>query len=198
MGASKTLRVAIDLKDLGLCKQIVQEGVEINAGYKDCNGCTALLYSMQKDRPAIAEYLVLSQAAPTGRTCSNFKAHGMTVFHYAAFRNYSKLLKVLLERHRDVYFELAEPLHPLHFAVGERAEACVIILLDYDRRSTFWKRSRQLDKGLPDSQIRNSFPLQQTQSSREQTSDWQMCEWVIGVTIITIRPPGIWKALGLL
>ncbi|MCJ1264939.1 hypothetical protein MMC22_004814 [Lobaria immixta] len=129
--ASEPLRVAITIGDLGMCKRIVQQGVDLDAGYRDCNGCTPLLYSLRLHQPTIAEYLALEGASPAGKICHKFNPLGHSVFHLAAWLNYSELLRILLERHPDQYLHLTDPLHPFHLAIVSQATGCVSLMLSH-------------------------------------------------------------------
>ena len=123
------LHVAIDIGDLDLCKQVVQDGVDFNAGYQDCNGCTPLLCSLYKERPDIAQHLALHGATPEGATCNIINPLGYSAFHHAAQRNYVEVLRILLERHRDQYHELVHPVHPVHLAISSKSPECVELLM---------------------------------------------------------------------
>ena len=129
--ASEPLRVAIELGDLNMCKRIVQQGVDLDAGYRNCNGCTPLLYSLYERQSAIAEYLALEGAAPTGKTCYEFNLSGFSVFHVAAEFNYSELLRILLERHLNQYLHLTDPIHPFHLAIYFQATECVSLMISH-------------------------------------------------------------------
>ena len=113
--ASETLRVAIAVGDLCMCKRIVQQGVDLDAGYQDCNGCTPLLYSLQLNQTAIVEYLALEGAAPAGKICHHFNPSGLSIF--------------LLERHPNQYLHLTDPIHPFHLAIVFQAIECVSLMI---------------------------------------------------------------------
>lgn len=134
--ASEPLKVAIAVGDLGMCKRIIQQGVDLDAGYQSCYGCTPLLYSLHLGQPAIAEYLALEGAAPAGKICHDFNCSGFSVFHIAAMRNHSELLRILLERHPNQYLHLTDPIHPFHFAIVSQATECVSLMISRIGRSS--------------------------------------------------------------
>jgi len=134
--ASEPLKVAIAVGDLCMCKRIIQQGVDLDAGYQNCNGCTPLLYSLQLDQPAIAEYLALEGAAPGGKICPDFNPSGFSVFHLAAMRNHLELLRILLERHPNQYLHLTDSIHPFHLAIVYQATECVSLMISHIGRSS--------------------------------------------------------------
>ena len=142
--ASEPLGVAIKLGDLPLCKRIVQQGVDLKAGYRDCDGCTPLLYSLRLRKPAIAEYLALEGAAPTGQACHYFNPLGLSVFHLAAKHNYLELLRILLERHLNQYLHLTDPIHPFHLAICFQATQCVFLMISYIGKGRSSSKPHQL------------------------------------------------------
>lgn len=146
--ASEPLRVAITMGDLGMCKRIVQQGVDLDAGYRDCNGCTPLLYSLRLFQPAIAEYLTLEGASPVGKICHDFNPLGLSVFHFAASLNYSELLRILLERHPNQYLHLTGPLHPFHLAIGSQATECVSLMLSHVGKGRSSSKAHELSVRL--------------------------------------------------
>ena len=117
--------------NLSLCKRIVQEGVDLERGYRDCNGCTPLLYSLLLQQPAIAEHLALEGAVPAGKCCQELNPLGYSAFHLAASRNYQEILHILLERHPHQYLRLNDPIHPLHLAIVSQATECVSSILTH-------------------------------------------------------------------
>ena len=129
--ASEPLKTAITIGNLCMCKEIVQQGVNLNAQYQDCNGCTTLLYSLRQYQPAIAEYLALEGAAPAGKICHHFNPWGYSVFHLVASFNYFKLLRILLERHPNQYLHLTDPMHPFHLAIISGATECVSSMISH-------------------------------------------------------------------
>ena len=135
-GASEPLRVAIDIGDLDLCKRIVQQGLDLEATYealcsKDCNGITPLLYSINAQQPAIAEYLALEGANPAWKSCSHATFREHSAFHHAASYNYVGLLRILSERHPIQFLHLTYPIHPIHLAVVYQAPECVSLMLTH-------------------------------------------------------------------
>lgn len=114
-----------------MCKRIVQQGVNLEAGYQDCYGCTPLLYSLRLQQPAIAEYLVLEGAAPGGIICHNFNPEGHSVFHIATKFNYLELLRILLERHPNQYLHLTDAIHPFHVTIFYYATKCISLLISH-------------------------------------------------------------------
>ena len=129
--ASEPLKVAIALGDLSMCKRIVQQGVDLDAGYRNCDGCTPLLYSLRSCQPAIAEYLALEGAVPAGKICHDFNPSGLSAFHLAATYNYLEPLRILLERHPNQYLHLTDPIQPIHLAIAHQATECVSLMLNY-------------------------------------------------------------------
>ena len=127
--ASQPLRTAIELGNLDLVQHIIQEGVNLDAGYSDCDGCTALLYCLYNKRQEIAEYIALQGASPVGKVCGYHNSHGLSVFHIAAQNNYSGLLKILLDLQSSRYRKLQHSAHPLHFAVQNQAAECVELMI---------------------------------------------------------------------
>ena len=114
-----------------MCKRIVQQGVDLDAGYRNCDGCTPLLYSLHSRQPAIAEYLALEGAAPAGKICHHLNPSGRSAFHLAATFNYLELLRILLERHFNQYLHLTDPVHPFHLAISFQATECVSLMMNY-------------------------------------------------------------------
>ncbi|KAL8797279.1 MAG: hypothetical protein Q9195_000432 [Heterodermia aff. obscurata] len=129
VGASQPLKSAIDLGNLDICRRIIQEGVDLDAGYSDCDGCTAFLYCLHRQKPKIAEHIALRGGSPLGKVCRHYNPHGYSAFHLAASRNYSGLLKILLELQPSQYRNLKHPEHPLHLAVLSQAAECVDLML---------------------------------------------------------------------
>jgi len=134
--ASEPLKVAIAVGDLCMCKRVVQQGVDLDAGYQNCNGCTPLLYSLQLEQPVIAEYLALEGAAPAGKICPDFNPSGFSVFHLAAMRNHFELLRILLERHPNQYLHLTDAIHPFHLAIVYQATECASLMISHIGRSS--------------------------------------------------------------
>ena len=131
MRASQPLRAAIELGNLEICRRIIQEGVDLDAGYPDCNGCTALLYCLHRQKPKIAEYIAIQGASPVGKVCGHCNPDGLSGFHLAASLNYSGLLKILLELQSSQYRNLKHSAHPLHSAVMNQAAECVALIIDH-------------------------------------------------------------------
>ena len=129
VGASQSLWRAIDLGKLDICRRILQEEIDLDAGYADCDGCTALLYCLHKERPEIAEYIALQGASPVGKVCRHYNPNGDSAFHMAASLNYSGLLKILLDLHSSQYRKLYHPVHPFHLAVRSQAAECVDLMI---------------------------------------------------------------------
>ena len=129
MKASQSLRIGIDLGNADICRRIIQEGVNLDAGYPDCDGCTALLYCLYREEPEIAEHIALQGASPVGKVCGHYNSYGASVFHLAASLNYSGLLKILLELQSSQYRSLKHPVHPLHLAVQSGAAECVELMI---------------------------------------------------------------------
>ena len=129
--------MAIERGDLDLCKGIVQGGADLEAGYQGCHGRSHLLYSLYCRQAAIAEYLALSGASPTGVICSHVNPSGFSAFHYAAEYNYVELLRILLRHHTDQYHNLGHPIHPLHLATVGKALESIKLLLNEAKESKF-------------------------------------------------------------
>ena len=129
MKASQPLKTAIDLGNVEICRRIIQEGVNLDAGYPDCDGCTALLYCLYRKEPEIAEHIALQGASPVGKVCGHYNPYGDSAFHMAASLNYSGLLKILLELQSSQYRNLKHPEHPLHLAVQSEAAECVELMI---------------------------------------------------------------------
>ena len=146
--ASEPLKVAIKLGDLPMCVRIVQQGVDLDAGYRNCNGCTPLLYSLRLGKPAIAEYLALEGAAPTGQTCHYFNPLGLSVFHLAASLDYLELLRILLDRHLNRYLHLTDLIHPFHVAIVSEATECVALMINYLGKGRSSSKPHQLSMRL--------------------------------------------------
>ena len=130
-GASQSLRSAIDLGNLDICRRIIQEGVDLDAGYSDCDGCTALLYCLHRQQPQIAEHIALRGASPVGKVCRHYNFEGYSAFHLAAFLNYTGLLKILLDHQPSQYQNLKHPAHPLHAAIQSQAAECVELMISH-------------------------------------------------------------------
>lgn len=128
---SESLRNAIDLGNLDICWRIIQEGVNLDAGHPDCDGCTVLLYCLYRQQPQIAEHIALRGASPVGKVCEYYNPHGYSAFHLAASLNYSGLLKILLELQSTQYWNLKHPEHPLHLAVQSQAAECVELMISH-------------------------------------------------------------------
>ena len=131
MSASQPLRAAIDIGNLEICWRIIQEGVDLDAGYPDCDGCTALLYCLHRREQKIAENIALQGASPVGKVCRHYNPNGLSVFHIAASQGYSGLLKILLELQSSQYRKLQHSAHPLHFAVQNKAAECVELIVGH-------------------------------------------------------------------
>ena len=145
---SEPLRVAIEMGDLDMCKRIVQQGVDLDAGYRNCNGCTPLLYSLHLRRLAIAEYLALEGAAPAGKICHDFNPLGLSAFHLGAEFNYLELLRILLERHLNQYLHLTDPIHPFHLAIAFQATECVSLMISHIGTGRSSSKAHQLSMRL--------------------------------------------------
>lgn len=146
--ASEPLRVAIKLGDLCMCKRIVQQGVDLDAGYQDCNGCTPLLYSLGLGQLAIAEYLALEGAAPTSKICHHINPLGHSAFHLAARFNHLELFRILLERHPNQYLHLTDPLHPFHVAIVSQAIECVSLMISQTGKGRSSSKAHELSMKL--------------------------------------------------
>ena len=147
-GASEPLKVAITIGDLGMCKRVIQQGADLEAGYQDCNGCTPLLYSLRLRQPLIAEYLALQGAAPAGKVCCDFNLSGYSAFHLATQFNYSTLLQILLERHSNQYLHLTDAIHPFHFAIVSQATECVSLMINHAGKGMSSSKAHKLSMRL--------------------------------------------------
>ena len=172
--ASQPLRRAIDLGNIDICRRIIHQGVVLDAGYPDCDGCTALLYCLHRKKPEIAEHIAHQGASPVGKVCGHYNPRGDSVFHLAASLNYSGLLKILLELHSDEYWNLNHPAHPLHFAVQSQATDCVeLMIIHAEKGKTSSMQSIVLDI---DARNRRSSGLASA-TQLHQEKDQSTCEY---------------------
>ena len=123
--------MAITLGDLQLCTRLVECGTDLNSGYRVCEGCTPLLYSLHRRQPAIAEYLISQGASIVGSTCEALPTRGFTAFHYAAVDGCIELLRLLLEKSPSELYLSNDPIHPIHYAVLNNNVECVKLMLDH-------------------------------------------------------------------
>ena len=122
--------MAIDINDMELCKRLVENGADLKSGFKFCLGCTPLLYSLVKDRPEIADFLVSHGASITGQTCQKWRSRGYTPLHYAACDGNLGLLECLLNRGALELIDVGSPVHPIHLAAANGHTECVEKILD--------------------------------------------------------------------
>lgn len=122
--------MAIDVGDLELCKRLVENGADLESDLSFCLGCTPLLYSLARNQPGIAEFLVSHGASITGQTCRKWRSRGYTPLHYAACDGNLGLLECLLNRGALELIDVGSPVHPIHLATANGHTQCVEIILD--------------------------------------------------------------------
>ena len=129
--ASEALKVAIKVGDKKLCKRLIENGADLESGFKFCLGCPPLLYSLILDRLEIAKFLVRQGVSITTRqTCRKHKSRGYTPLHYAARYGSLSLLKCLLNRGALELVDIRSPVHPIHLAAAYGYTKCVEMILD--------------------------------------------------------------------
>ena len=145
--ASETLRVAIKVGDKKLCKHLVENGADLESGFKFCLGCTPLLYSLIVDQPEIAKLLVRHGASITGQTCRKRTSRGYTPLHYAARYGSLSLLKRLINRGALELIDIRSPVHPIHLAAAHGHTKCLEMILG---RSSYGVPLSIRESGRPD------------------------------------------------
>ena len=134
---SESLRVAIDLVDIDLCKSIIEDGTDLRLGFDSCQGCRPLLYALHKTIDSkrasldIVETLLLEGASIEGSACEAWETVGYTVFHYAARFGYVHFLRTLFDKYPMMIFEIECPVHPIHLAVLAGQYECVGMIMDH-------------------------------------------------------------------
>ncbi len=141
--ASLPLKIAIQSRDLNLCRRVVQDGADMDAGYEECMECTPLLYTLHYHRDKaeeIAVYLVSQGASVRGNSCDKVKDKGYSAFHYAASLGFVDLLRLLLEKDIEGLSQYSIPFHPIHLAIANGHAVCVQMILDHARKcpKSFW------------------------------------------------------------
>ncbi|KAL8835784.1 MAG: hypothetical protein Q9170_003178 [Blastenia crenularia] len=142
---SRALKVAIDIADVALCKEIIEDGVDLSIGFAEGQGYRPLLYILRISplkRPAveIAEFLASRAASIEGSICDASPVRGYTVIHFAAAFNYFSLLQILLDKHPMAILELKTHVHPIHLATQHGNIDCAKLLIDHYRRCRFQMR----------------------------------------------------------
>ena len=123
--------MSIKVGDKKLCKRLVENGADLESGFKSCLGCTPLLYSLILDRLDIAKFLVRHGASITTRqTCRKRTSRGYTPLHYAARYGSLSLLKCLLNGGALELVDIRSPVHPIHLAAAYGYTKCVEMILD--------------------------------------------------------------------
>lgn len=146
--ASIPLKTAIDLRDVELCRRVVEDGANMDAGYEECLGCTPLLYTLHyQNVEEIAVYLVSQGASIRGRSCGKNGTKGYSAFHYAASLGFVNLLRLLLGQDKEGLSQRHVPFHPIHLAIANGHNVCVQMILDHARRCPLSPRS-SLERGL--------------------------------------------------
>lgn len=140
--ASIPLRTAIDLRDVELCRRVIEDGANMDAGYVECLGCTPLLYTLHyQDAEEIAVYLVSKGASIRGRSCGNVDTKGYSAFHYAASLGFVDLLRLLLQQDKEGLSQHYVSFHPIHLAIANGHDECVQMILDDARKCPFFHHS---------------------------------------------------------
>ena len=122
--------MAIDIDDMELCKRLIDNEEDLDSGFTFCLGCTPLLYSLIRNRPEMAEFLVSHGASITGQTCQKYGTWGYTPLHYAACSGHLGLLRRLLNRGALELIDMRSPVHPIHLAAANGHTECVEMILD--------------------------------------------------------------------
>ncbi len=109
----------------------------MDAGYRECLGCTPLLYTLHyhsHNAEAIAVFLVSQGASIRGQSCQNVEDKGYSAFHYAASLGFVDLLRLLLEKDIEGLSQYSIPFHPIHLAIANGHAVCSQMILDYARK----------------------------------------------------------------
>lgn len=136
---SGALKLAIDLAELELCKRAVEDGASLSVGFRECQGCTPLLYALHRSplkqaQLDIVELLVVRGASIEGTACNLCKNKGFTVLHYAATFGYLQLLQMLLNKHPMAMIELRTAVHPIHLACFWGHLGCVELMVNHHQK----------------------------------------------------------------
>lgn len=124
--SAQLLKLAIERRDLGLCKRALALGANLEAYLPDCNGYTPLSYCVEMEEPEIAMFLVSKGVSDIGLARPG---QGFSLFHYAAGCNNSGLLETLLKKHSSQLLQNVAPVHPIHIAILVSATECVELML---------------------------------------------------------------------
>ena len=123
--SSQALKLGIELDDMNLCAKAYAERANPNSLLPGTNGCTAVAYCVQMDRPEIAEFII------TKGVSNKHVSWGFTLFHFAIMRRKVGLLRLLLEKHPSSLFQNDASVHPVHIAVLQSAPECLKLMLNH-------------------------------------------------------------------
>lgn len=129
---SRALCDAILKDDAQLCKDIIEQGPELNLPVSErCNGCTPLILALEYGCIEIADLLIRKGATISGEACEDMGDHwGYTAFHFAAMGDeFSGVLDLLLDRSSDLNC-ICSPVHPVHIAIANGNDQALGKLLD--------------------------------------------------------------------
>ena len=129
------IRLAIKLKDVELCRRLLEEASNNDKGFLNFQCDT---------RSASSEKNMLGELMQVKYAGKRDKVKGYTLFHYAASIGDVEILQILFKQAPREILHCCRPLHPIHLAIAGGHGSCVDLIIDEARRGnimfpSFWK-----------------------------------------------------------
>ena len=119
------IRLAIEIKDIELCRALMEEVTNNDDGFLD--------YECET-RVSFAEEDIFSEHTRRIYASKGDMVKGYKLFHYAASTGNVEILQILFGKAPREILRCCQPVHPIHLAITGGHGSCVDLIIDEARR----------------------------------------------------------------